>query len=376
MPVSDGMDVARVREVAVQLHREAHRLADVSTQGSAQMTVLEEAWEGVDSQGFGQQWMTTDRTLFDCSGRLSAFADTLTRQAGQQDETSDGTGGRGAGIPGVRGGPSDDASGGPSDDASGGQPRRKPDPKAEEDTPPNEHFEGPLFDESQEEQADDERGPIEPTDVEQGSLADCWFITSLQAVASSNPGVIEDNVEDNGDGTYTVTLYEDGEPVEYVVTPDFPATNGDPHHADNPGDRELWPLLYEKAMAQHMGGSWDDMNYDTAERALEAITGADADTEGTGSGFLWLDPPPDSDAIRGIVEGGGQVALSSHDDVDGRPAYEGADGIVTNHIYWVKEVKDDGTLVIINPYDASETAHEMSYDEYRENFSHITTAKP
>lgn len=125
-----------------------------------------------------------------------------------------------------------------------------------------------------------------------------------------------------------------------------------------------------------MGGSWEDMEYDTAERGIEAITGQEADTEGTGSGFLGLNPPPSSDEIRDILDNDGQVALSSHDDAGDRPAYQGEDGIVTDHIYWVSEVKDDGTLVLVNPHDPSEPAHEMSYDEYRENFTHITTSRP
>lgn len=358
MTVNEGMDVARARQIALQLHHEADRLTDVSVQGTAGMGVLQEAWSGTDSHGFQQQWVAAERLVHDCSGHLTRFAESLTRQAADQEDASSGGSGVAPSSPGVR------------PDAEGGSgPKRKPDPKAEPDTQPVERIEGPLF------TGTDGEEVVRPTDVEQGSLADCWFITSLQSVAAANPQVIEDNVVDNGDGTYTVTLYEDGEPVEYVVTPEFPADDGDPQYADNPGERELWPLLYEKAMAQHMGGSWDDMNVDTAERGIEAITGQDADTEGTGD-FLGFFGPPTPDEIRETLANDGQVALSSYDEVGDRGAYQGADGIVTNHIYWVKEVRDDGTLVIINPYDASATPLEMSYDQYRENFSHITTSEP
>lgn len=357
MTVDEGMDVARARQIAMQLRHEADRLTDVSAAGTAQMGVLDEAWAGHDANGFRQQWVTAERLVHDCTGHLTRFAGALSRQAADQEGASSAGPGTAPPTSGAR------------PDADGGSgPKRKADPEAGPDTQPAERIEGPLF-------TGPEGGQVRATDVEQGSLADCWFITSLQSVAAANPQVIEDNVVDNGDGTYTVTLYADGEPVEYVVTPEFPADDGDPQYADNPGQRELWPLLYEKAMAQHMGGSWEDMNVDTAERGFEAITGQDADTEGTGD-FLGFFGPPTPDEIGETLANDGQVALSSYDEVGDRPEYQGEDGIVTNHIYWVKEVRDDGTLVIINPYDASETALEMSYEQYRENFSHITTSEP
>ncbi|WP_114202689.1 C2 family cysteine protease [Janibacter anophelis] len=364
--INEGMDAVRVRQIAADLRGQGERLTTISQQGSAQLRTLQEVWQGNDLDHFGQQWQSAERQVHVFSDRLTGFADELARQVEDQQGASGETGGRGRGRP----------PGGPIGDAEGGQgPHSKPDPsdskgsKTREPTQPEERIDGPLF-------AGEEGEEVQPDDVEQGDLADCWFITSMQAVAATNPELIKDNVTDNGDGTYTVTLYEDGEPVEYVVTPDFPAHEGNPQYADNPGERELWPLLYEKAMAQHMGGSWEDMNYDTAERGIEAMTGQDAHTEGTGSGFLGLDPPPSADEIRDIVNSNGQVALSSHDNADGRPAYQGEDAVATNHIYWVQEVKDDGTLVIVNPWDPSEPAHEMSYDEYRENFSHITTSQP
>ena len=67
MTVSEGMDVVRVREIEVQLHREADRLTSVSAQGNAQMGTLQEVWAGVDSQGFGRDWMTTERSAHEMS---------------------------------------------------------------------------------------------------------------------------------------------------------------------------------------------------------------------------------------------------------------------------------------------------------------------
>ena len=51
-------------------------------------------------------------------------------------------------------------------------------------------------------------------------FGDCWYIASLQAVARSNPRIIEEAITDNGNGTYTVRLYHDGKPVYLTVTGD------------------------------------------------------------------------------------------------------------------------------------------------------------
>jgi hypothetical protein len=48
---------------------------------------------------------------------------------------------------------------------------------------------------------------IHPSDARQGYLGDCFTIASLAAVAQQNPQIIYDAIQDNGDGSFTVTLY-------------------------------------------------------------------------------------------------------------------------------------------------------------------------
>ncbi|MBT8492766.1 MAG: hypothetical protein KJO07_06870 [Deltaproteobacteria bacterium] len=123
---------------------------------------------------------------------------------------------------------------------------------------------------------------IHSNDVAQGLTGDCWWMASLAAIADTNFKLIEDAVEDHGNGTYTVTLYdhERGEPTpkEYLVTElvpvlkkDIPddkmdelgligkqATDAGDWAFAQPGDVsdgalvEIWPLLFEKAMIQHL----------------------------------------------------------------------------------------------------------------------------
>src|SRR5690606_36561200 len=56
---------------------------------------------------------------------------------------------------------------------------------------------------------------IDPNDVSQGQLGDCYFIASLAAIARQNPDLIREMIRDNGDGTYTITFHEQKEFWEF-----------------------------------------------------------------------------------------------------------------------------------------------------------------
>ncbi len=107
---------------------------------------------------------------------------------------------------------------------------------------------------------------IDPHDVKQGSLGDCYLIGGMAAVARANPEYIRKLIRDNGDGTYDVTLYIknknfDPKGTAKTVTIDgrFPSSDkgatakyarfGD----KGPKGQELWTMLIEKAWAVHKG---------------------------------------------------------------------------------------------------------------------------
>ncbi len=116
---------------------------------------------------------------------------------------------------------------------------------------------------------------VDPHDVVQGSIGDCWLIASMAALANTNPDAISDLIQANPNGTYTVTLYDGDDPVEVTVTPDIPTVDGDPLFADNAsgGDPyELWPHLLEKAAAQYYG-DYTDIEGDWPSKALQLFTG-------------------------------------------------------------------------------------------------------
>lgn len=105
---------------------------------------------------------------------------------------------------------------------------------------------------------------VDPSDVEQGALGDCYFVAQLAAQARTNPARIKDLIKDNGDGNFTVTLHlkDKNQPGKRVATPivvdsQFPQKDGGTAYA-KPGDKgdagpELWAMLIEKAFAKHSG---------------------------------------------------------------------------------------------------------------------------
>ena len=100
------------------------------------------------------------------------------------------------------------------------------------------------------------RSGVSYTDVDQGALADCYFVSALAALAHRSPSRVQDMFIDNGDGTYTVRFYTSRGADYVTVDRDLPTdANGRLVYA-NMGDHyastsnELWVPLAEKAYAQ------------------------------------------------------------------------------------------------------------------------------
>ena len=123
MTVQQGMDSARVREIAGQLRTGSRRISDVQGKGTASARVLRGSWEGEDATTLLDSWEDDAVTrLAQAAERLMTAAEDLGRQADQQDQASDATGGghsQGSGVPTAPPGPG--APGGP-----GGRGRQTP----------------------------------------------------------------------------------------------------------------------------------------------------------------------------------------------------------------------------------------------------------
>ncbi len=96
-------------------------------------------------------------------------------------------------------------------------------------------------------------------DVNQGTLGDCTVLSTLIAYGIQNPDLLERNITYNANGSVTVTLYRDGQPIEVTVAGTLPGNVADNSldyartlHGDADSNRTA--IYYEKAIAQLAGG--------------------------------------------------------------------------------------------------------------------------
>ena len=100
------------------------------------------------------------------------------------------------------------------------------------------------------------------SDIKQGYLGDCYFMASLAETALRNPSVIANMFVVNGDGTYAVKFFNNGQ-SHYVTVDSYLPTDGAGRliYANlgavyNNSGNELWTALAEKAYVQINQMGW------------------------------------------------------------------------------------------------------------------------
>lgn len=125
-------------------------------------------------------------------------------------------------------------------------------------------------------------GRVTGSDVGQGDLGDCFFLSSLVAVANTHPALVRRAIVAHGDDTYTVTFWERTRgvprPLPVRVDSTFP-TDARGHQKFGRGLRagahgaELWPAIFEKAYAVSQHGYVHTNQGGDGRVALTALTG-------------------------------------------------------------------------------------------------------
>lgn len=247
---------------------------------------------------------------------------------------------------------------------------------------------------------------VSMNDIDQAGLGDCFLLATLGAVALQDPQAIKNMIRENPDGTFTVTFKEriyGTNPPEYsdkpiTVSPDFPGfvdgwNHAQPGDANGKGQKEIWPLVIEKAYAQLKGG-YDVLHKgDQPINMMETITGRPAKVE----------PDPNDFQLGGIGKPIGQynVVNKTFDDVvddlaNGKAVVFGTPaqrkdangnpvagetlpfGLVNSHCYVVENTYQDANgrqyLVLYNPWASSHPAL-VPYDAiYKGNTFSITVS--
>ncbi|KMT14308.1 hypothetical protein BVRB_4g070930 [Beta vulgaris subsp. vulgaris] len=196
-------------------------------------------------------------------------------------------------------------------------------------------------------------GSANPSDVCQGHLGDCWFLSAVAVLAEvSRISEVIITPEYNEEGIYTVRFCIQGEWVPVIVDDWIPCESpGKPAFATSRKGNELWVSVLEKAYAK-LHGSYEALEGGLVQDALVDLTGgageeidmrsAQAQID-LASGRLW------SQLLRFKQEG----FLLGAGSPSGTDVHVSCSGIVQGHAYsilQIKEVDSHKLVQIRNPW--------------------------
>jgi hypothetical protein len=221
-------------------------------------------------------------------------------------------------------------------------------------------FTGPLFIDG-----------VKPDDVRQGAIGDCYFPAAMAAVASMKPDAIKEAIKDNGDGTYSVRFYENGNksrPVDIKVDGDLYARSyGGPVYGSSlggstePAKMELWFPLMEKAYAQWKGSYETIGAGGVAGKVMSEVLGKSYNYENLSSG----NQDQMFDRITRAAANGQPMAAGTY-GTDQADKYTNT-GVYANHAYSVLGTEtENGTkyVKLRNPWGQSEHGSDGKNDGF------------
>jgi hypothetical protein len=196
-------------------------------------------------------------------------------------------------------------------------------------------------------------GGIEPNDIDQGTLPDCYFLCALACIAEF-PNLVEDafSLQQYPDlGIYRVLVCKNGLWQTVVIDDFLPCQNGAPCFARHrEQSNELWVALWEKAYAK-LHGSYRAICSGQTSHAIADLLGVPYLK--TSSLPEWSDKPALFKLLKKADEDGRLMCLSAPGaDPQLDKEYE-AVGLATNHSYSllkVVEVQNYQLLMIRNPW--------------------------
>lgn len=201
---------------------------------------------------------------------------------------------------------------------------------------------------------------IRGEDVTQKYLGDCYLIAAMAAVAHTRPDLIEGAFKKRSDGTYDVTLYQPKgrgfEKTTVRIDADLP--HNDWYHltyASGADERELWPALLEKAVAQK-AGSYGAIEAGVPGDAMSMFTGKTAEMVDFRAAGVKADQV--FEQLSAAVKDGRPATASTFGE-SSNAKYTNS-GLYADHAYsvWGTEVKGGVKYVQLrNPWGESEPAN-------------------
>ena len=231
-------------------------------------------------------------------------------------------------------------------------------------------------------------------DVDQGNADDCYILSALGEAAQFSPSSIKNMFINNGDGTYTVMFYHNGNEAFVTVNSELPVNatgqanfagwgyfmNGSTAVGDGYTNQfnVLWVALAEKAYAQLNESGWigqDGTNsYTGIGVGIPGVAYTQITNQAT-TGFAISGPSVDTGtALSFLLESGRPVLLNSNSnpaDID--------KGFTVFHIYMVisYDVTTE-TFLVVNPHNLTTNGGDGAYiqnltwEQFDDNFVYAT----
>jgi hypothetical protein len=200
-------------------------------------------------------------------------------------------------------------------------------------------------------------------DVNQGYLGDCYFLSSLGETALQDPSAIENMISSNGNGTYGVRFFVNGQADYVTVNSELPIMGGGYQWANGSrlefanGTTDDWVALVEKAYAQlnAQTNAPHGMALGTASDSYAAIT------SGNGSALTLITNKPESaislspytsaSSLGSILSSLAANFNSGEEALMSTPAYSSGN-LVGDHMYMITGVNAAAdTVTIQNPWN-------------------------
>lgn len=206
-------------------------------------------------------------------------------------------------------------------------------------------------------------GPV-ADDVNQGSIGDCYFLSTLAAFAGTNPAKVDEAAVDLGDGTYAVQFYNaQNKPVYVRVSDRFASGGFDGFEFAHPGaNNTIWAMVMEKAFCYFRTGA---NTYSSIDGGWMGEAYSDLGVANT-----FFSPSSFSESSF--------YAMVSTDLAQKKPvtlAAANAPDVVNDHAYTLvsASIDSNGTThyVIRNPWGASGDALENSHGYATLSFSQL-----
>ena len=194
-------------------------------------------------------------------------------------------------------------------------------------------------------------------DINQGSLGDCYLLASLAEVAQCEPDTIKSMITDNGNGTYGVRFYINGNPVFVTVNTFLPVFSANGAFAGNTSSA-IWSSLIEKAYVE-LNAEPGFLDHPTGN-VYNLINGGSADpiSQITGRNVVPYDSSRYTQAAWNSLKNVFITAIQNNQEVDlgsfGDSTIGGKVALVAGHMFsGIGYDSATGEFVLRNPWGAS-----------------------